>query len=94
MDEHTRADIAFSSAAFIAAAKEANDMIDAGQLGPALNDVLRHARELLDIIDGYMSGLDHAEHVVAFAVAAKMRSSLASLTRAVGGVERGDAGVN
>jgi hypothetical protein len=90
-DEHTRADIAFSSAAFIAAAKEAQDLIDDGRYGPALNDVLQHASELLDIINDHMSGLDHAEHVVAFAVAAKMRSSLATLATAVAASELRDA---
>jgi hypothetical protein len=35
---------------------EAQDLIDAAQYDPALNDVLQHARELLDIIDDHMSG--------------------------------------
>jgi hypothetical protein len=38
-------------------------------------------------------GLDHAEHVVTFAVAAKMRSSLNTLARAVADAEHGDAGL-
>jgi hypothetical protein len=92
MDEHVRQEIARASAAFMAAMKEAQAMSAAGSFGPRLNEVLAHAQELLDIIDDHMRSLDQAEHVAAFALAAKMRSSLEALARAVTDVERGDAG--
>jgi hypothetical protein len=95
MSEHsTNEDIARTSAAFMAAMREARDLTAAGAFGPELNEILIHARELLDIIDEHMLELDKAQYADAFALVGKMRSSLDALTTMVAEQERADHDAN
>jgi len=45
---------------------EARSMAAAGNVGADLDDVLRHASELLDVLDGVLLRLDAKEHDALF----------------------------
>ena len=48
--------------AFLDALREAQDMASSGQAGADFDDLLRHAKELLDILDEELAGLDEHKH--------------------------------
>ena len=50
----------------MAAMVEAQSMAAAGNVGADLDDVLRHASELLDVLDGVLLRLDAKEHDAVF----------------------------
>ena len=52
--------------AFMAVMVEARSMAAAGNVGADLDDVLRHASELLDVLDGVLLRLDAKEHDALF----------------------------
>src|SRR4030095_461109 len=70
-------------AAFIQAMEEAQTMGKAGNVGHALDDVLVHARELLDIVDEELLRLDRKKHRHVFeAASTPAREAGASARRA------------
>jgi len=52
--------------AFMAAMVEARSMAAAGNVGADLDDVLRHASDLLDVLDDVLLRLDAKEHDAVF----------------------------
>jgi hypothetical protein len=61
MDPNVLDDLARVSAEFLNAMGEAQAMMDAGEFGDPLREVLRYCSELLDIANDYMSGPDVLE---------------------------------
>ena len=59
--------------------EEGRDMVTAGAVGVVLDDTLRHARELLDIVDEALADLDRAEHADVLDSARVMRHKLERL---------------
>ena len=65
--------------AFLVAIGEVQRMADTGQLGAELDDVLRHAKELLDIMDEELLAVDRREHPDLLAAAPILRQKLERL---------------
>ena len=68
-------------AAFMRAMEEAQAMAKAGNVGAELDDVLRHAKELLDIVDDELLRLDRKKHRHVFEAASTLRGKLESYAR-------------
>ncbi len=65
---------------FMNVVDEARDMVTAaGAIGHVLTELLRHAEELLDVIDDEFSDLDRSQHVELFAAAPILRQKLERL---------------
>ena len=65
---------------FMNVVDEARDMVTAaGAIGHVLTELLRHAEELLDVIDDELSDLDRSQHVELFAAAPILRQKLERL---------------
>ncbi len=65
--------------AFVDAMREARNKAESGQVGTDFDDLLRHAKELLDIMDDELSELDRCQHVELFAAAPILRRKLERL---------------
>jgi hypothetical protein len=66
-------------AAFIQAMEEAQTMGKAGNVGAELDDVLIHAKALLDTVDEYLLRLDRRKHRRVFESASTLRVKLERL---------------
>jgi hypothetical protein len=65
--------------AFLEAIEEAQHMGRAGQVGSELDDVLRHAKEHLDVMDEELLDVDRQEQGDLFAAAPILRQKLERL---------------
>ena len=72
-------DAAHAIAAFILAMEEAQTIGKAGNVGAELDDVLVHAKELLDIVDEELLRLDRKNHRHVFEAASTLRGRLERL---------------
>ncbi len=66
-------------AAFLHALKEAQAMANASNVGAELDELLRHAKELLDILDEELLQVDRSTHAELLAEAATLRGKLEHL---------------
>jgi hypothetical protein len=64
---------------FLKVIEEAQAMEAAGAVGGNLDDTLRHAKELLDIMEQALIDVDHYQHVQLFAAARILRRKLNQL---------------
>lgn len=62
--------------AFLDAMRQARDMARAGRIGAEFDDLLRHAQELLEIVDAELTDLDCSQHADLFAAASLLRQKL------------------
>jgi hypothetical protein len=60
---------------------EAHDMVSAGAVGSVLHDTLRHASDLLDIVDEELCGVDATANPALIAAAPLLRAKLEQLWR-------------
>lgn len=83
MAPENAAEIARISAALIAALAEAKAMADAGRFGPELTELVRHAREMGELLTEALD--QHAEAVGEYtrSVAAKLTAAIASLEQSI-----------
>ena len=72
----------------MAAMVEARSMAAAGNVGADLDDVMRHASELLDVLDGVLLRLDAKEHDAVFQARWVLRLRLERLRDDYGAVPR------
>ena len=70
------ADATRAIAAFIHAMEEAQNMGQGRKRGADLDDVLVHAKELLDIVDEELLALDRKKHRHVFEAASTLRGKL------------------
>ena len=66
-------------AAFMRAMKEAQTMAKAGNVSAELDDILLHAKELLDIVDEELLRLDRKKHCHVFEATSTLRAKLEHL---------------
>ena len=66
-------------AAFMRAMEDAQAMAKVGNVGAELDDILRHAKELLDIVDEELLPLDRRKHRHVFEAASTLRGKLERL---------------
>jgi hypothetical protein len=66
-------------AAFMRAMEEAQTMGKAGSVGAEIDDILRHGKELLDIVDEELLRLDRKKHGRVFEAAPTLRGKLERL---------------
>ena len=66
-------------AAFMRAVEEAQAMVKVGNVGAELDDILRHAKELLDIVDEELPRLERKKHCPVFEAASTLRGKLERL---------------
>jgi hypothetical protein len=72
-------DAARAAEEFVKIIDEAQDMVTAGAIGDVLDELLRHAKELLDVMDEELRDVDHDEHAELFAAAPLLRQKLERL---------------
>lgn len=71
--------------AFMQAIEKARDLAERGDPGAELDELLRHARELLDVVDEELLQLDHKERRSVFRVTPTLRAKLEALRTGVRG---------
>lgn len=64
--------------AFLAVIAEGQGIAKAGKVGAEFDELLRHAKELLDLVDEELLELDRDEHAELFAAAPVLRQELES----------------
>ena len=72
-------DAARTVEAFLEAIEEAQDLARTGKIGAELDDVLHHAKDLLDIMDEELLAVDRSEHGDLFTAAPILRQKLERL---------------
>ena len=65
--------------AFLLAVEDAQEFATRGDVGDDLDDVLLHAKEMLDIMDIELSDVSRAEHLELFAAVPVLRQKLERL---------------
>ena len=77
----TAADALHAIEAFLGAMREAQEMAERGVVGREMDEVLRHAKDLLDIFDQVLLVLDPKKSPAVFQVAPVLRVKLEVFVR-------------